>query len=76
MIVIPPTDSSLKYFTGLAKDSWTNYTLRDTEVLDALEKEGKTLVLYCDIKEGEDSIAIKFHYRFFKGDLYCFIEEV
>jgi len=76
MIVISPTNDSLKYFTTLAKDTWTNYTLRDPEVLDGLEKQGKTLVLSCDLTEGEDVIPIKFHYRLLKGDLYCFVEEV
>ncbi len=75
MIVIPPTDSSLKYFTTIAKESWTNYTLRDPDVLDGLEKEGKTLVISCDIKEGEELIPVKLHYRFLKSELYCFVEE-
>lgn len=75
MIVIPPTDGSLKYFTSLAKDSWTNYTLRDLDVLDGLEKEGKTLVLSCDLREGDEIIPVRLHYRFLKGELYCFIEE-
>jgi hypothetical protein len=75
MIVIPPTDTSLKYFTTLAKDSWTNYTLRDPEVLEGLEKEGKTLIICCDLNEETEIIQIKLHYRFLKGVLYCFVEE-
>jgi hypothetical protein len=75
MIIIPPTDSSLKYFTTLAKNTWTNYTLRDSEVLDGLEKEGKTLVISCDLTEEKETIPIKLHYRFLKGELYCFVEE-
>lgn len=75
MIVISPTDTSLKYFTGLAKDVWTNYTLRDSEVQDGLEKEGKTLVLCCDVNEEDEIIPVKLHYRFLKGELYCFVEE-
>lgn len=76
MIIIPPTDSSLNYFTTLAKDTWTNYTLRDSEILDGLEKEGKTLVVSCHLKEGEEVIPVKLHYRFLKGGLYCFVEEL
>ena len=76
MIVISPTTESLKYFTGLVKDAWTNYMLRDSEVLDSLEKEEKTLVISCNLTEGEVIIPVKFHYRFLKGDLYCFVEEV
>jgi hypothetical protein len=75
MIVIPPTDSSLKYFTTLAKDSWTNYTLRDLDIQDSLEKEGKTLIISCDLIEDKEVIQIKLHYRFLKGELYCFVEE-
>jgi hypothetical protein len=75
MIIIPPTDTSLKYFTSLAKDTWTNYTLRDPEILDGLEKEGKTLVVSCDLTEMEEIIPIRLHYRFLKGQLYCFVEE-
>jgi hypothetical protein len=75
MIIIPPTDSSLKYFTTLAKDMWTNYTLRDPEVIDGLEKEGKTLVLSCDLNEAQQVIPVKLHYRFLKGELFCFVEE-
>ena len=75
MIIIPPTDSSLKYFTTLAKDTWTNYTLRDPVVIDGLEKEGKTLVLSCDLTEGDEIIPVRLHYRFLKGELYCFVEE-
>jgi hypothetical protein len=76
MIVIPPTENSLKYFTTLAKDTWTNYTLRDSEVLDGLEKEGKTLVLSCELTEENEVVSVRFHYRYFKGELYCFVEEV
>jgi hypothetical protein len=75
MIIIPPTYTSLHYFTSLAKDTWTNYTLRDPEILDGLEKEGKTLVVSCDLTEEKEVIPIRLHYRFLKGELYCFVEE-
>jgi len=75
MIVLAPTDSSEKYFTGLAKDAWTNYILRDTEVEDAITKNGKTLTISCEIDEGEEKVPVKLHYRFLRGTLYCFVEE-
>jgi len=75
MIVLAPTDSSEKYFTGLAKDAWTNYILRDTEVEDAITKNGKTLTISCEIDEGEEKVPVKLHYRFLRGTLYCFGEE-
>jgi hypothetical protein len=76
MIVIPPTDSSMKYFTGLAKDAWTNYTYREPNIEDELQKKGKTLIISCDIDEAEEKIPVKLHYRYLRGELYCFIEEV
>ena len=76
MIVIPPTDSCEKYFLGLAKDAWTNYTIRDPGVEDGLIKGCKTLVISCEIEEVSEKIPIKLHYRFLKGDLYCFVEEI
>lgn len=76
MIVLAPTDSSEKYFTGLAKDAWTNYILRDTEVEDAITKNGKTLTISCEIDEGEEKVPVKLHYRFLRGTLYCFVEEI
>jgi len=76
MIVLAPTDTSEKYFLGLAKDAWTNYTYRDPDAEDALIKGRKTLVISCDIDEDEEKIPVKLHYRFLKGELYCFVEEV
>jgi hypothetical protein len=76
MIVIPPTDSSLKYFTGLAKDAWTNYTIRDPDVEDGIHKEGKTLVISCNLNEGGENIPVRLHYRYLKNELYCFVEEI
>jgi hypothetical protein len=76
MIVLAPTDSSEKYFTSLAKDAWTNYILRDTEVEDAVIKVGKTLIISCEIDEDGKKVPVKFHYRFLRGTLYCFVEEI
>lgn len=76
MIILAPTDSSEKYFIGLAKDAWTNYTLRDPDVEDSLIKAGKTLVISCELHEDEEDIPVKLHYRFLRGELYCFVEEV
>lgn len=76
MIILAPTDNSESYFTGLVKDAWTNYTYRDPDVEDGLIKSGKTLVISCNLEEGEETIPVKLHYRFLRGELYCFIEEV
>lgn len=76
MIVLAPTDTSEKYFTSLAKDAWTNYTLRDQDVEDALEKHGKTLTISCQLDEGEEKVPVKLHYRYLRGTLYCFVEEI
>jgi hypothetical protein len=76
MIILAPTDSSEKYFTGMAKDAWTNYTYRDPDVEDSLIKGGKTLVISCNLNEDEEVISVKLHYRFLRGELYCFVEEV
>jgi hypothetical protein len=76
MIILAPTDSSEKYFTSLAKDAWTNYTLRDPEVEDGVTKTGKTLIISCEIDEDEKKVPVKLHYRFLRGTLYCFVEEI
>lgn len=76
MIILAPTDASERYFTGLVKDAWTNYTYRDPDVEDGLIKAGKTLVISCDLHEGDEDIPVRLHYRFLKGELYCFVEEV
>lgn len=76
MIILAPTDHSEKYFTGLVKDAWTNYTYRDPDVEDSLIKAGKTLVISCDLHEDEHDISVKLHYRYLRGELYCFVEEV
>ena len=75
MIILAPTDHSEKYFTGLVKDAWTNYTYRDPDVEDSLVKAGKTLVISCNLNEGEETIPVKLHYRYLRGELYCFVEE-
>jgi hypothetical protein len=75
MIILAPTDNSEKYFTGIVKDTWTNYTYRDPDVEDAVIKAGKTLVISCDLDEGRETISVKLHYRYLRGELYCFVEE-
>jgi len=76
MIILAPTDSSEKYFTSLAKDAWTNYTMRDAEVEDEVTKVGKTLIISCEIDEDGKKVPVKLHYRFLRGTLYCFVEEI
>ena len=76
MIILAPTDASEKYFTGMVKDAWTNYTYRDPDVEDSLIKGGKTLVISCSLHEDNEDIPVKLHYRFLRGELYCFVEEV
>lgn len=76
MIILAPTDISEKYFTGLVKDAWTNYTYRDPDAEDGLMKGGKTLVISCNLHEGDEDIPVKLHYRYLRGELYCFVEEV
>jgi hypothetical protein len=75
MIVISPTAESEKYFTELAKDTWTNYTLRDSEVEDNVEN-GRTLVISCELDMEKEKVSIKLHYRYLRGYLYCFVEEI
>jgi hypothetical protein len=76
MIVLAPTDTSEKYFTSLAKDAWTNYTIRDPDVEDEVTKVGKTLIISCEIDEDGKKVPVKLHYRFLRGTLYCFVEEI
>ena len=76
MIIIAPTDNSEKYFAELAKNAWTNYNLRDPDVEDGLIKAGKTLLISCELNEGDEIVPIKLHYRYLKETIYCFVEEV
>jgi hypothetical protein len=76
MIILAPTYSSEKYFTGLVKDAWTNYTYRDPDAEDSLIKQGKTLVISCNLHEDKQDVPVKLHYRYLRGELYCFVEEV
>ena len=76
MIVIPPSSIHLKYFTGLAEDVWKNSLIEKGNVCYELTSEDKTLVVNCNIENGDSSIlAVKLHFRYFKSELYCFIEE-
>jgi hypothetical protein len=74
MIVIPPTLESEEYVTRVAKESWTNYTLRDPDIEGELQR-GKTLVITCELEVGDKTMCIKLHYRYLR-DLYCFVEEI
>ena len=76
MIVIPPSSKHLKYFTGLAEDVWKNSVVEKGTACDELLSEDKTLVVNCNIENGDSSILeVKLHFRYFKSELYCFIEE-
>jgi hypothetical protein len=75
MIILAPTENSESYFLGLAKDAWTNYTYRDPDAEDGLIKDRKTLVISCEIDEGSEKIPVKLHYRYLRGEIYCFVEE-
>ena len=77
MIVIPPSSIHLKYFTGLAEDVWKNSLIEKGTTCDELILEDKTLIVNCNIENGDSSIlGVKLHFRYFKCKLYCFIEEV
>jgi len=76
MIILAPTDETEKYFTSIAKDVWTNYNIRDPDVEYGMKKEFKTLSVSCDLDLGENTVAVKFHYRFLRNTLYCFVEEI
>ena len=76
MIVIPPSTLQETYFKSLAEASWTNANSNQKESCDALKSENRTLVITCKV-DTEDNLESQFnlHYRYFKGELYCFIEE-
>jgi len=50
--------------------------MRDAEVEDAVTKVGKTLIISCEIDEDGEKVPVKLHYRFLRGTLYCFVEEI
>jgi len=76
MIVIPPATVQEGLFKQIAEKTWANSLLHQSEYCNALKSESKTLIaeLLVTYEDGEKHYCI-FHYRMFKGDLYCFIEE-
>ena len=76
MIVIPPTVQSEKYFTNMANRIWKKYITSDSEAVDGMKGEHKTLVISCDLDLEEGKSTVKLHYRFIKEELYCFVEEI
>ena len=76
MIVIPPSSAQEKYFTELAEASWKISIETQEEMCLKLKSENNTLVVTCNIGiEGNMESPFNLHYRYFKGELYCFIEE-
>lgn len=73
MIVIPPSSSQESYFTDIAKKAWE--ISREKNDYDTMKSEQKTLVLKCKINFSDKDAIINLHYRFFKDDIYCFVEE-
>ena len=77
MIVIPPSAEHAAYFTGLAENTWDTSYPDKKELWDELTAENKTLVITCKLSFKDlGDVNFNFHYRYFKANLYCFIEEV
>ena len=76
MIVIPPATVQEGLFKAIAEKTWAKSLLTQSDYCDALKSENRTLIaeLTVTYEDGESHYCI-FHYRFFKGELYCFIEE-
>jgi hypothetical protein len=76
MIVIPPATVQEGLFKAVAEKTWKQSLTTQPDFCDALKSENRTLIaeLLVTYEDGEHHSCI-FHYRFFKGDLYCFIEE-
>jgi hypothetical protein len=76
MIVIPPATVQEGLFRAIAEKTWKQSLSTQSEYCDALKSESRTLLaeLTVTYEDGESHYCI-FHYRFFKGELYCFIEE-
>ena len=76
MIVIPPSTLQEHYFNSLAEESWNTTLELQSESCDALKSENRTLVITCKVNTEEElETQLNLHYRYFKGNLYCFIEE-
>ena len=77
MIVIPPCSHLEEYFSDLARRAWAISLEKESDMCESLKSENKTLILSSFINQ-DDSTNISFilHYRYFKGELYCFVEEI
>ena len=73
MIVIPPSSSQEEYFLDIAKKAWE--ISREKNDYETMKSEQKTLVVKCKINFNEKDVIVNLHYRFFKEDIYCFVEE-
>ena len=76
MIVIPPAVEFEKYFTNLAKKTWTQYIDREPDTEIGMRKEYKTLTIVCEMTMDDSLLKVKLHYRFLRDTLYCFVEEI
>ena len=74
MFVIPPCSLHESYFNTAAETTWVVAEKEKAEMCTKLKEENQTLVIRCTM-EDDDKTEFLFHYRYFKGILYCFIEE-
>jgi hypothetical protein len=75
MFVIPPTNENNEYFEDIARTTWTTAERTQSNACEELQKGNRTLVISCKLDDTPDGLKIILHYRYYKGDLYCFIEE-
>jgi hypothetical protein len=78
MIVIPPSDESNEYFIRFANLVWNEYILKRSDIENEIKYNSHTFIITYNINiDDEDTkpVLVNFHYRFVKGDIYCFIEE-
>jgi len=76
MFVIPPSLLQESYFKDVAETTWEVAQKDNRSKCDELKCEHKTLVISCKVELEEGGIStFHLHYRYFKGILYCFVEE-
>jgi hypothetical protein len=76
MFVIPPSLLQESYFKDVAETTWEVAQKDNKSKCDELKCEHKTLVISCKVELEEGGIStFHLHYRYFKGTLYCFVEE-
>jgi|LauGreDrversion4_2_1035121.scaffolds.fasta_scaffold539538_3 hypothetical protein len=76
MIVLPPASAQEHMFFHLAKTTWESILKKSLQSNELLQKETQTLVAEVNVMyENNEYHICKFHYRYSKGNLYCFIEE-